>query len=753
LAATELHQRQSGDLPDAWWHHRQEGYQQIISAKLGSLPDILYVFSPQGQLFRFTRGCTVVDYAYQVHTDVADQTKRFLVNGEIVAPSTVMHHLDLVELEQDPKFPGPSQVWLNGARTNRARSHIARFLKRQRQEQSDGRAIIEARLQELGRYYRLDLPWYRVEQNLREVMRRKKFTHMEQLLAEIAAGRIAIDPLLHPLFSAEVVRQIELPPTGQLRLRQLMLAQCCRPRPGNDIVGRPTIRHGQIIRVKVHKTSCQSIESHSGTLSLKWRLLPQLNAVARLEIRALSHEALLQDILMQISESYPALTLHKVKAASRSGITDVNLTVEARGQGLLNALEKKLAHLPDHTVNHVRQMQLTFLEREELSTVARPASYNPYRRQPVQNRDMFFGRIKELSDIRELLQTDTGLIFVQGQKRVGKTSLLLYLKQHYLNRASKVPIFVDMQLLGNLTGPIIFFEIASAVYNDLQTDNQINVHIEPPLRELFDHGPARQLIDYLRYVQSHFGNIKLVVLIDEFSRLIDALQHQRVDDTLFHQWRGIVQATMPQISYVMIVQAQSYKNLQSQANQLASTPIWHLLELGQTITLTALTYQDACQLISRPTANHLTYTPESLNYVWRLTAGSPFLIQAFCFSLVRYLAHNGKNNVSLADIESVQTEFMNSDEGIFAHLLHIVHTTPYAAAICHRLVRILGHADGEVSLAQLRPGLEKIPEEARNQVMQTLTDQHILQKTSTGGWRFDSLLFGRWLATNQARVF
>ena len=162
--------------------------------------------------------------------------------------------------------------------------------------------------------------------------------------------------------------------------------------------------------------------------------------------------------------------------------------------------------------------------------------------------------------------------------------------------------------------------------------------------------------------------------------------------------------------------------------------------------------QDARQLISQPTANHLEYTPQALDYVWRLTAGSPFFISAFCFSLVRHLTHNGKHNVNLTDIKSVQTEFMNPDEGIFAHLLHIVHTTPHASDICYRLVRILGHTDGDVSLAQLKPGLENISEEDLNQTMQTLTDQHILQKTSTGGWRFDSLLFSRWLATNQSRI-
>jgi hypothetical protein len=96
---------------------------------------------------------------------------------------------------------------------------------------------------------------------------------------------------------------------------------------------------------------------------------------------------------------------------------------------------------------------------------------------------------------------------------------------------------------------------------------------------------------------------------------------------------------------------------------------------------------------------------------------------------------------------------MNPDEGIFAHLLHIVHTTAYAADVCHYLVGILGKTDGEVPFAKLELNLTDIPADDLNKAMQTLTDQHILQKTSMESWRFDSLLFGRWLATNQHRIF
>ncbi len=733
----------------AWWNARAESYAQICSAPLGSLPDILYVFTPQGQLLKFSRGSTVVDYAYQVHSEVAHQTRRFKLNGEAVAPATVLRHLDLVELKRDPQFSGPTEAWLYAAHSSRARTDIDRFLKRQRRGKIHGREVIDARLRELSNHYHLDIPNQQVEQTLRQAAHRHSFESVEQLLSEVGAGQVPLEPLLHPLFSAEVVRQIETPAELHLRSQQLTLAQCCKPRPGDDIVGRPKYQNKEIVRLKVHQAACLRIAGEAGAIPLKWQLQPALNTVARLEITALAKINLLAEALAQFSPYAPDITLHTVNAVARGGAARLNFTVEAKNQLLIDAVAAKLQELPGHHINEVRQMRLTFSERQELVTTDNPAAFNPYRRQPVQDRDMFFGRTQELAYIQNSLCDGIGVVFVQGQKRVGKTSLLLYLKKYYLNRRSKVPVFIDFQLLSKLTGPAFFYEFASAVYNDLQADNQINHLVDPPLRDLFERDPARQLADYLQHVQSHFGFNKLVLLIDEFSRTIDAYQQERIDDTLFHQWRGIIQATAPRVSYVMVVQEQTFFRLQQTPNQNPLAPIWHLLELGQTISLPLLTRKDAHQLIERPTYHHLDYSPEALGYVWRLTGGSPFLIHAFCFELVRHMAHSGRRRVDADDVTAVQHEFMHPKEGIFAHLLDVIQNITHGVLVCHRLAAALHKADVAIQAHTLQAALPNLPPEALDRALRKLEAQHILTQPNPNAWQFASLLFGHWLLTNQ----
>ncbi|MDX1524482.1 MAG: TGS domain-containing protein, partial [Anaerolineae bacterium] len=167
LAALELRKQDSPSrTKKTWWETRKDAYPKIHSAEIGSLPDTLHVFSPQGELFSFARGSTVVDYAYQVHSGVAHQCKRFRVNGEVVNPTTVLRHLDLVELERDPQFSGPTEAWLNAARTERARNSIRRFLKQRKQLPHRGRTILNQRLRALEEYYRIDIPNHRVEQAL-----------------------------------------------------------------------------------------------------------------------------------------------------------------------------------------------------------------------------------------------------------------------------------------------------------------------------------------------------------------------------------------------------------------------------------------------------------------------------------------------------------------------------------------------------------------------------------------------------------
>ncbi len=187
LAAFTIRGRTAGPLPAGWWQNAEEGYAGIISAALGSLPDTLYVFSPHGQLFKFQRGSTVIDYAYNVHSELADRCSRFYVNGQPAQPGTLLHHLDLIELEHDPLSPGPTQAWLDAAQTNRARSNIEKHLKRMGQGAYQGQRVVDQRRKALEDHFGFNMPDHQVNRAIEQSMHRLQLTRVEELFAEIAA--------------------------------------------------------------------------------------------------------------------------------------------------------------------------------------------------------------------------------------------------------------------------------------------------------------------------------------------------------------------------------------------------------------------------------------------------------------------------------------------------------------------------------------------------------------------------------------
>ncbi|RME78278.1 MAG: TGS domain-containing protein, partial [Chloroflexi bacterium] len=736
---------QNISLPHAWWSYREELYPCLAGAEMGSLPEKLYVFSPLGEIFSFRRGDTVVDYAYMVHSEVAHQTSRFRVNGEYVSATYRLRHLDLVELERAPQASGPNRLWLTVARTSRARVHIQNFLKRRSQNSLQGRTLFDRHLQKLKDHYRIDIPDHRLKMALQQAVRKCGLNSTEDLLAEIAAGRQSSDPILHPIFSDEIVRQVQLPPDIRLTPNQMKLAQCCRPRPGESIIGRPRYRQNRLVELKIHQADCPHLAGREDTIPLSWRLRSRMNVIQRLEIEALYEQWLLQNILGKVYHYLPNVTVHKVDYQTLRGVARLSLTVEARDMDLIEQIADDIRHLPHPQVNNVRVMHLLMSEQEELVQPA--ATFNPYRRLPVRQREMFFGRTEELEKIYELLQQDTGVVFVRGQKRVGKTSLLYHLRNHHLPQGPFVPAFVDLQLLNVLNGPDFFYQIAVSVFDDLQKNNRLDT-VGMPLRELFEDKPALELTRYLQNIQHQFAPHRLVVLIDEFSRTIDAYRRRRLDRDFFPQWRSILQAVAPAVSIVMVIQQQAFESLQEKNPRLPTAdPVWPLLEMGETIILKPLDEQSARQLIERPTYNYLEYSPNALRYVWRLTGGSPFFIHAFCHDLVNYMARTGRRRVRQSDVDAVQEEFMSPvNESLFQHLLDVVKGQGWP--VCQRLTQFLDETDTPVPLAEIRAVLPHLSDTRLLAIMDDLEDQHIVTRIEPDCWQFTSLLFGRWLARN-----
>src|SRR3989440_3072018 len=238
-------QHQSGD-PQEFLEH----------VKVDLFPDEVYVFTPKGKILSLPRGATAVDFAYAVHTDIGNRCVAAKVNGELVPLRTELRNGDRVEIIT-ASHAKPNPGWLQYVRTGKARSNIRHFLKTMQYEESAGlgERLLEQALKTLkGTLAEIDdASWERV---LRDSGARSR----EELLADLGLGKRLPAVVARRLLKRSDSK--EDPETGgSVTIRgtegmAVQLASCCRPIPGDAIVG--SIKKGQ--GLVVHISDCSVIE-------------------------------------------------------------------------------------------------------------------------------------------------------------------------------------------------------------------------------------------------------------------------------------------------------------------------------------------------------------------------------------------------------------------------------------------------------------------------------------------------------------
>ncbi|WP_425261025.1 RelA/SpoT family protein [Rubrivivax sp. RP6-9] len=245
--------------------------------KIDLYPDAVYVFTPRSKILALPRGATPVDFAYAIHSDVGDHMVAAKVNGEPVALRTELRSGDVVEVLTAPGAR-PNPGWLNMVRTGRARSKIRHYLKNMEAEES--RALGEKLLAQALRAEGLQPPsadptdaeatalW-------QQLTRWSGNRHRGELLIDIGLGR-KIATIVAKRLAQLLVEHGSKPDAVTLTLGRygqddsaptqgvvfvdgsegasVQMATCCRPIPGDQIVGYLGRGEGLV----VHTAECQT---------------------------------------------------------------------------------------------------------------------------------------------------------------------------------------------------------------------------------------------------------------------------------------------------------------------------------------------------------------------------------------------------------------------------------------------------------------------------------------------------------------
>jgi guanosine-3',5'-bis(diphosphate) 3'-pyrophosphohydrolase len=322
--------------------------------------DEIFVFTPKGDLIRLPAGSTLLDFAYEVHSQVGDHCTGGMVNNKKVTLRYQLKNGEQITVStsnnQKPKLD-----WLDFVRTSKAKSKIKASLNEERKREADqGKEILLRKLKNWKIEY--------TDEIIRKLLKHYQFKLAQDLYYHISTGKIDtldIKELLIGQDEEQTVRQKleELVPQEQLKDLDIggddyliidnniknvnyKLAPCCNPIFGDEIFGFVTIREG----IKIHRRSCPNARQMTERypyriIPAKWRDSSKRTSFqATIKLAGTDELGIVGQISHVISKDISA-QMRSINIDSANGEFEGTLRVFVNNLEHLDFLMKKLQHI------------------------------------------------------------------------------------------------------------------------------------------------------------------------------------------------------------------------------------------------------------------------------------------------------------------------------------------------------------------------------------------------------------------------
>jgi GTP pyrophosphokinase len=326
-------------------------------------PDEIYLFTPKGKIMALPRGATAVDFAYGVHTDIGHHCVAARINYELLPLRTELKNGDHVEILTSPTArPNPS--WLSFVATGKARSRIRHYLKGLQQKESAalGERLLNQALATL-KVEPESITWDRWEALQKEYGAKTQL----EILADIGLGKrlsfVVAQALTRPAGKVEAPAQAGAPgaaKSGALTLRgvegvAIQYAKCCRPVPGDAIVGQ--FRKGQ--GLIVHSRDCATLRKQriDGTELVDVEWAPDVQGVFDSGVRVMvaDRRGLLAELATTIGDADANIDTVSMERPDGGGDVAMFFGVQVRDRRHLANVMRALRRIPDvHRVQRAR---------------------------------------------------------------------------------------------------------------------------------------------------------------------------------------------------------------------------------------------------------------------------------------------------------------------------------------------------------------------------------------------------------------
>jgi guanosine-3',5'-bis(diphosphate) 3'-pyrophosphohydrolase len=310
-----------------WQKEMSDPQEFMESLKIDLFEDEVYVFTPKGEVKSLAAGATPLDFAYEVHTEIGHRCIGARVNGKMVPLHYELHSGDIVEIITGKRERGPSRDWLATVKTTRARNKIKQWFKAETREGTEhtGRDLLQEHLKKQG------LPAQKITGSalLADVIREMGYRKADDFYIALGAAKISpkvvVNKVLQRLKRGEAADGeapgSELIKVGRSRRRpttssgkygikvqgvddvMLRLAKCCRPVPGDPILGYISLGRG----ITIHRKDCPNARllarNPERFTDVSWEGEQETSFVVEIHIDAWDRHRLLEDLSRAFSES------------------------------------------------------------------------------------------------------------------------------------------------------------------------------------------------------------------------------------------------------------------------------------------------------------------------------------------------------------------------------------------------------------------------------------------------------------------
>ncbi|MCP1145405.1 RelA/SpoT family protein [Lysinibacillus endophyticus] len=339
------------------------------SLKFDLFSDMVYVFTPKGEVIELPAGSVPIDFAYRVHSEVGNRTIGAKVNGKMVPLDTPLKTGDIIEILTSKQSFGPSRDWLKIAQSSQAKNKIKQFFKKHLREEHiiKGKELIEKEIKAQD----YDLKEVLSTENIKRVLEKLNYTNEEDLYAAVGVGGITPLQIVNRLAEKKrkereqeealekIVKEMQNASAKKRRTESgvivkgidnllIRLSRCCTPVPGDEIVGFITKGRG----VSVHRADCPNIQEGDQAdrlIEVEWEHSESPSRKeypVDIEVSAFDRPGILNDVMHAVTEAKTNI-LAVTGRADHDKIATIHLTISISNITGLHKVVERIKQLPD----------------------------------------------------------------------------------------------------------------------------------------------------------------------------------------------------------------------------------------------------------------------------------------------------------------------------------------------------------------------------------------------------------------------